>query len=69
MKIGENRENFSSPPASGKLLCNVFSETEQSLGKEALSAFFSSAALFDSGIGGLNVLFACRRLMPGQKFI
>ena len=69
MKIGENKEFFSSASASGDSPCNVFRKTEDSSGKTAASAFFSSAALFDSGIGGLNVLFACRRLMPQQKFI
>lgn len=32
-------------------------------------AFSRSVCLFDSGIGGLNVLFACRRILPDEKFV
>ena len=31
--------------------------------------FSRSVCLFDSGIGGLNVLFACRRILPDEKFV
>lgn len=54
MKIGEKIKNFSSPAV---------------VGGAAASSFYSSVALFDSGIGGLSVLFSCRRRMNEEKFI
>lgn len=73
MKIGENRKNFSSP----RVFCGAEDGNRSTRttaprnygGNAADSPFYSSAALFDSGIGGLNVLFACRRRMSDEKFI
>lgn len=70
MKIGEKGKIFSAPSVFGGAAgYDCSNPAARFYGGAAFSEFFSSAALFDSGIGGLTVLFACRRRMSEEKFI
>lgn len=60
MNFAENSENFCSE--------GVFSPFSDPKAAKT-SPFTRAVCLFDSGMGGLSVLFKCREMLPSQKFI
>lgn len=60
MNFAENSEFFSRE--------GVFSPFSDPKGSK-FSPFTHAVCLFDSGLGGLSVLFKCREMLPSQKFI
>lgn len=60
MNFAENSENFC--PES------VFSPVSDPKAAKT-SPFTRAVCLFDSGMGGLSVLFKCREILPSRKFI
>ena len=60
MNFAENSENFCDKA--------VFSSFPGGT-REGKKFFSGAVCLFDSGVGGLSVLFKCREIFPSRKFI
>ena len=60
MNFAENSENFCDKA--------VFSSFPGGT-REGKKFFSGAVCLFDSGVGGLSVLFKCREILPSRKFI
>ena len=60
MNFAENSENFCDKA--------VFSPFPGGT-REGKKFFSGAVCLFDSGVGGLSVLFKCREILPSRKFI